>query len=101
MDMGAPPMALRCGCDDSRAAVLEIRSARSVTDKMKPASIQYVADHAVGELRLEPGGFRRHDRAGVGDRHQVVHLRRVERESRRHLAGCDQPLEFGKAAAAA
>ena len=60
-----------------------------------------MADHAVGELRLEPGGFRRHDGPGVGDRHEVAHLRRVERERSRHLAGGDEPLEFGKAAAAA
>ena len=49
-------------------------------------SIQHVADHAVGELRLEPGGFRRHDFAGVGDRHEIAHLRRVERERDRHGA---------------
>ena len=40
-------------------------------------SIQHVADHAVGELGLEPGRLRRHDGACIGHRHQVVHLRRV------------------------
>ena len=61
------------------------RSSRSVSiDRAVtvPASIEHVADQAVGELRLEPGRFRRHDRAGVGDGDQVGHLRRVEREGR-------------------
>src|SRR5215469_15236118 len=62
---------------------------------------QQVADHAVSELWFEPGRFRRHDRAGVGDRHEVAHLRWIERERNGHLAGRNEPLELAEAAAAA
>jgi hypothetical protein len=49
-------------------------------------SIQHVIDHAVGELRLEPGRLRRHDAARIRHRHQVGHLGRIERKSNGHLA---------------
>src|SRR5215472_8698445 len=62
--------------------------------------IQQVADHAVSELWFEPGRFRRHDRAGVGDRHEVAHLRWIERECNGHRAGRNEPLELAEAAAA-
>ena len=40
----------------------------------------------VAKLRLEPRGLRRHDAAGVGDRHQVGDTHRIERERDRGLA---------------
>ncbi len=48
--------------------------------------IEHVADHAVGELGLEPGGLGRHDAVGVRHRHHLLHLRGIEREGHRHLA---------------
>jgi hypothetical protein len=59
---------------------------RRPSDRPRGESIQQVANHAVGELWFEPGRFRRHDCAGVGDRHEVAHLRRIERECDGHPA---------------
>jgi len=53
-----------------------------------------VADDAVAELRLEPGRFRRHDRIGIGDRHQLIDRRRIHRESDRVVAAVDQTLQL-------
>ena len=39
-----------------------------------------MGNQTVGQLRLEPGGFRRHDLTGIGDRHQIAHLRGVHGE---------------------
>src|SRR5262249_28410204 len=78
------------------------RRAHSWTpDDCISTSIQHVADHAVGEFWFEPGGFRRHDFAGVRHCHQVGHLRGIERERYSHLPGGDQALKLGKSAAAA
>ena len=63
--------------------------AMSEDNRVLLVKLAHVADHAVGELGLEPGGFRRHDAAGVGHRHQVAHLCRIKREGDRHLAGID------------
>ena len=60
-----------------------------------------MVDHAVGELGLEPGRLRRHDEACIGHRHQVGHLRRIEREGDRHLAGFHARLEPSQPARAA
>ncbi len=68
--------------DDGRTETTDDGISRSPSIR----SIQHMADHAVGKLGLEPGRFRRHDFSGVGDRHQIVHLRRIERERYRHLA---------------
>ena len=43
----------------------------------------------IGKLGLEPGGLRRHHLAGVGNSHQVFHLRWVHREGDRHFAAVD------------
>ena len=64
-------------------------------------SIQHVADHAVGELRLEPRRLRRHDPARIRHRHQVGHLRRIKREGDRHLAGRDPAFQLLQSARAA
>ncbi len=53
---------------------------------------------SLGSNQVDFGGM---ISAGVRDRHQVGHLRRVEREGRRHLAGRDPPLQPFQAAAAA
>ena len=58
-------------------------------------SVQDMADQAVEELRLEPGGLRRHDPAGVGDPDQVGHGRGVHREGGRPGAAVDGGLELG------
>ena len=60
-----------------------------------------MAHHAVGELGLEPGRLRRHDEACIGHRHQVGHLRRIEREGERHLARLHPLLKSFQAARAA
>jgi hypothetical protein len=84
--------AVRGAADRVIAASVEMqRAARGRPFVLRQLLNPDVVDHAVGELGLEPGRFRRHDAAGVGHRHQVGHLRRIEREGRRHLAG-DDPL---------
>ena len=57
-------------------------------------SIQQVGHQPVGQLGFEPVGFRWHDFAGVGDRHQVGHLGRVQCEGSGHVAAVDAPLQF-------
>ena len=50
------------------------------------ASVEHVREQAVGELRLEPRRLRRHQLAGIGDGHQLLHARRVQRERDRRAA---------------
>ena len=57
--------------------------AREKGPEVARSLIQHVTDHAVGELRFEPGRFRRHDRACIGNRHKVAHLSRIEARRRR------------------
>ena len=45
----------------------------------------------VAQLGLEPGGLRRHDAAGVGDRHQVVDRDREHRERDRRRCRSRRP----------
>src|SRR5437868_4958967 len=63
--------------------------------------VEDVADHAVGELRLEPRRFRRHDLAGVGDLHQIGNGCGVEGESSGGITRGDTAGELAEAAAAA
>jgi hypothetical protein len=60
-----------------------------------------MTDHAISELWFEPSRFRRHDRAGVGDRHEVAHLRRIERERDGRLPRSYEPLQFAETSTAA
>jgi hypothetical protein len=64
-------------------------------------SIQHMTDHAISELWFEPSRFRRHDRAGVGDRHEVAHLRRIDRERDGRLPRSYEPLQFAETSTAA
>ena len=93
------PAAARCKCDRAAAADRQAQEGRqkggraacgvsrrrselrraepAVGQKMRGAessltvhsSVEYVTDHAVSELGFEPGRFRGHDAAGVGDCH--------------------------------
>jgi hypothetical protein len=53
------------------------------------------------KLRLEPGGLRRHEQAGVGDVHELAHRGRVQRKGDRGAARIDAALEFAEAPHAA
>ena len=53
---------------------------------------------SLGSNQVDFGGMMQ---AGVRHRHQVGHLRRIEREGRRHLAGRDPALQPVQAAPAA
>src|SRR5919198_1387067 len=66
-----------------------------------PWLVQHVRDEPVDELWREPCGFWRHDAARVRYRHDVAHLRRVQRHGRRHLAAADAVDEFIHPATAA
>ena len=56
--------------------------------------------HSVAQLWLEPGGLRRHDAAGVGNRHQVVDADRRERERHGGTAELEHLVKSGRAAVA-
>ena len=58
-------------------------------------SVEHVREQPVCELRLKPRRLRRHQLAGIGDGHQLLHPRRVQRERDRGT-----PLEHLNAAAA-
>ena len=53
---------------------------------------------SVGEFGFEPGGFRRHHLAAIGNGHQVGHLRCVHGEGDRHFAAINSALQFCEAA---
>ena len=53
-----------------------------------------VAEQPVTQLRLEPGGLRRHDVAGIGYRHEVLDAHGIQREGDGRLACVDATLEL-------
>ena len=53
------------------------------------------------EFGLEPGGFRWHDIAGIGNADKLVHRHGIESQSGCHFAGVDTAAEFFQAADAA
>jgi hypothetical protein len=55
-----------------------------------------VDDQTGTELRLKPGGLRRHDVAGVGNKHKLLHRHGVEGKSHLHFAGVDAAFQFAK-----
>lgn len=61
---------------------------------------ELVDEHAGEKLWFEPGAFRRHDLAGVGDGDEIIHAGRAHRE-RNGGAGIDAALELGETADAA
>src|SRR5439155_5616879 len=63
--------------------------------------LDHVYQQASAELGLEPCRFRRHDSAGVGDRHEIGNAHRIERERHGGLAGVDQSLELARSSHAA
>ena len=56
---------------------------------------------SIPQLGFEPGGLGRHDAAGVRNRHQIVHRRRIHAESDFGVAGVHETRELGGAANAA
>jgi hypothetical protein len=66
-----------------------------------PINPQQMTRQSVRQLRLEPGRLRRHHLAGIGDRHQILHPGRMEREGNGHLARVDPRRQSLQAADAA
>ena len=64
-------------------------------------SVEFVDDEAGAELGLEPCGLRRHDVAGVGYAHELLHRDGIQGEGHCHLAAVDTALELSEAADAA
>ena len=61
------------------------------------ASVEDVRDETVGEFRLKPGRFGRHDLARIGNRHQFVHLGREHGKCDCHFAAIHPALKFRQA----
>lgn len=55
---------------------------------------------ATQQFRLEPGGLRRHDLAGISQRHELINGGRIKREGNLELAVVHQPDQFFRATAA-
>lgn len=64
-------------------------------------SVELVDDEAGAKLGLEPGGLGRHDVAGVGYAHQLVHRHGEQGEGHGHFSAVDTALELAEAAYAA
>src|SRR6185369_1157300 len=67
----------------------------------RPKPSKHVTKHAVPELGLEPGAFRRHNPTRVRDVHQVFDARREHRKGAGEFPGVDALLQFPGAANAA
>src|SRR5262245_23699993 len=63
--------------------------------------LERVDEEPAQELRLEPGALGRHDLAGVGDGHELLHRRRKQGDGERGLARVDPRLELALAPDAA
>src|SRR5439155_18100200 len=61
----------------------------------------HVDEQPISELRFKPRRLRRHDRSGVGDRHQIGDPDRMERKGGCGAALIDELLELPGAAGAA
>ena len=61
----------------------------------------HMAKHGIAELRLEPGAFRRHDSARIGDAHQILDARREHRERAGIFAAVHELFQFRRPANAA
>ena len=94
------------GSPPSSAVVLEVGLVYDLTaggpQAVEAALLELVGDQhfhdtpsyqmdqqSVAQLRLEPRRLRRHDAAGVGNRHQIVDRHRVHREGDGRRAGVD------------
>ena len=62
---------------------------------------KHVTKHGVAQFRFKPGAFGRHDPAGVGDGHQVLHPGGEEGEGARVFFRFDKFLQFRRPADAA
>lgn len=61
-------------------------------------SFQLVDYQSRAELRFEPGRFRRHDVARIGNVHQLLHRYRIEGQRHLHLAAVHALLQLAQSA---
>ena len=69
----------RCRHDNPLAGGLD-RSAGAADMRSRDRTLNQVRQQSVSKLGLEPGGLRRHDPTGIGNRHQILNVHWIQRK---------------------